>query len=216
MILTCPSCQTRYLVDPVKLGTRGRTVRCAKCGETWTQAPPPDLPKPVDPPPRPQLRPLPRGSNLPALPRRRRANPALVVVLILVILIGLGAAAVLERDRVIARIPALGPLFASVGLAASGPLDGLRIVDAKVEQLRDGDIVVVVVSGAVVNESDRTVAVPTLRGVFRDAARVEIASWTFAPAGERLLPRQSVPFLDRYADPPEGAIDLRVEIEPER
>ncbi len=38
MILTCPSCDTRYTVDGAKFPATGRNVRCAKCGHSWFQA----------------------------------------------------------------------------------------------------------------------------------------------------------------------------------
>jgi predicted Zn finger-like uncharacterized protein len=44
MILTCPACATRYVVDPKAIGASGRTVRCARCHETWHQDVPEDLP----------------------------------------------------------------------------------------------------------------------------------------------------------------------------
>ncbi len=60
MILTCPSCNTRYNVNPDALTPSGRVVRCAKCGQQWIEQPPRDMPLSVDipaaaPPPPPPL-----------------------------------------------------------------------------------------------------------------------------------------------------------------
>ncbi|MDO8288170.1 MAG: DUF3426 domain-containing protein [Parvibaculum sp.] len=43
MIITCPSCSARYPVDASSFAPAGRKVRCAKCGNTWHQAPPSEL-----------------------------------------------------------------------------------------------------------------------------------------------------------------------------
>ncbi|MEX0838167.1 MAG: MJ0042-type zinc finger domain-containing protein [Parvibaculum sp.] len=53
MIITCPSCSTRYPVEASSFAPAGRKVRCAKCGQSWHQAPPADLdesPSSVPPP----------------------------------------------------------------------------------------------------------------------------------------------------------------------
>lgn len=37
--VACPSCKTRFQLDPAKLQPVGRHVRCAKCGHRWLQLP---------------------------------------------------------------------------------------------------------------------------------------------------------------------------------
>jgi predicted Zn finger-like uncharacterized protein len=39
MQLPCPSCHTAFLVDPVELGSEGRTVRCTRCRTSWFARP---------------------------------------------------------------------------------------------------------------------------------------------------------------------------------
>ena len=56
MILTCPRCATRYLVDELQVWTTGRTVKCDACGQQWRAVgagvrplarPPPDADPPI-------------------------------------------------------------------------------------------------------------------------------------------------------------------------
>lgn len=43
MLVSCPSCTTRYVVDPVSIGASGRRVKCVRCGEVWHQTLPDDV-----------------------------------------------------------------------------------------------------------------------------------------------------------------------------
>jgi predicted Zn finger-like uncharacterized protein len=95
MIVTCPVCSTRYLVDPRALGSAGRLVRCASCSHTWQQAPPEDAPRRIDlVAPQPEFAAAAGGRvQLPALPPRRRRSAALLVPLLaLFVLIGVTGA----------------------------------------------------------------------------------------------------------------------------
>ena len=39
MHIVCPHCTTSYAINPASLGAAGRTVRCARCKETWLARP---------------------------------------------------------------------------------------------------------------------------------------------------------------------------------
>lgn len=46
MILECPACETRFLVDSALIPAEGREVKCAKCGHQWfVEADPDALPQ---------------------------------------------------------------------------------------------------------------------------------------------------------------------------
>jgi predicted Zn finger-like uncharacterized protein len=38
MLIVCPNCATSYRIDPSSLGAAGRSVRCARCKNTWFAA----------------------------------------------------------------------------------------------------------------------------------------------------------------------------------
>jgi len=59
-----------------------------------------------------------------------------------------------------------------------------------------------VVEGAIVNDSKRTVEVPRLRFAIRDQDDHEIYSWTALPANNVLLAGEALPFRTRLASPP--------------
>lgn len=53
MILTCPSCRTKYVVPDSAIGLDGRKVRCAQCRFSWFQDGPEQMATGITPPPAP-------------------------------------------------------------------------------------------------------------------------------------------------------------------
>jgi predicted Zn finger-like uncharacterized protein len=203
MILTCSACSTRYLVDPSALGAGGRRVRCAKCGESWMQAPPPDMPRPVEVDPRPEeLRPLPPGSNLPAFPSRRdRRAAAAWWGVVLLVAGGLTAGAVVAREEVVTAWPAAARLYDTVGLPVEPLAAGLELRNVQSERRAEDGLTRLVVHGQIVNVSDRERAVPALQAVARDAGQQAIRDWSIAPSRASLLPGEIATFESVLPDP---------------
>jgi predicted Zn finger-like uncharacterized protein len=49
MILTCPKCATRYLVDDGEMRPEGRKVKCGACGEEWRVSATGEVDPPITP-----------------------------------------------------------------------------------------------------------------------------------------------------------------------
>ena len=236
MIVTCPSCAVRYLVDPRAIGAKGRKVRCARCSHTWHQdadptafaeaaatAPPPPSPVPAAPPapapPPVETRPGPRPVitsedriNLPAVPppKKRRWGPAIAWLILVIVLIGAGWGAVIERSRIISLWPAAGRVFAYIGFPGEDSGLGLELRNVTPNRGMENGLPALIIDGEVMNVSPVVRAVPKLKVTLRDRSEHELQNWTFSLSTDRLLPGQSAPFHTSIAQPAEAATDVVV------
>jgi predicted Zn finger-like uncharacterized protein len=226
MILTCPSCSTRYSVDGAKFPAAGRTVRCAKCGHSWHQAPeaPEEaVPEPVMVTPQPAAPvddafPAPSGTRAyapaAATPEPRAPiGPKLAVVagwigLIAVVLL-IAVSAVRYRQDIAVIWPQSAGVYSSLGLKVNASGIDFRQVNYQ-RQSEDGQIVLAV-TGQIVNAGGRELPVPqTVRVTLSDADGRELYHWTFKPNATVLKPGQSIPFATRLSSPPAAARHLEV------
>jgi predicted Zn finger-like uncharacterized protein len=211
MILTCPQCTTRYLVNAANIGPGGRTVRCGRCSHSWREPPPPNAPPFADfNPVSIEARPLPPGSNLPVpttRPRKRAGVGWLVLVVVIAVIV---AGGIIGRGRIMALWPASTRVYAAIGMATEPLGSGLDLRNVSSKREMDGDVPVLVVAGQVANVSARPKDVPPLQGTLHDAQNRDVRSWNFPVNDAHLEPGAVTSFETRVRNPPAEATGLDI------
>lgn len=222
MILTCPSCSARFVVNDDALRPAGRNVKCGRCAHVWSAAPPEEDPvaltEPVAETPLTPEAPEPRErrtrANLPALPRKRRRRGGRVALVVVALLAVVAAGLWFGRDGLIGVWPAAEKIYAAVGVVAKeAPLPGagLRIEQPRARQEEDSGTPYLVIDGEVVNEVDETRPVPEMVLVLLDGQQNVVQEWPFATDVVELRPGERVAFSTRLPNPSSQATDLRIE-----
>lgn len=227
MILNCPSCGTRFLIDPALLGPDGRKVRCGRCGHSWFQE------RAASSEPVAAAAAGPSASAIPRLqafdearrsaaegrraalpgpaPERGLSRIAIGWIALAVVVVALIAGALLGREQIVALVPEAAGLYQAVGLmppatpATVG--EGLELRDVtSVKRLVDGQQTLLI-EGVIVNVSDRPQQVPQLRASVTDANGTELTHWLFSANGKELEPGASTTF-QTSTESPSGGVNL--------
>lgn len=203
MLIVCPSCASEYTIDPAKLGTEGRTLRCAICRDTWFVAP---LEAAAPPEPEPAPERPPGATILPPAPRkeRRRKVPALRFV-------GLAAAAAIALLAWPLAGEGVRQAADVVGHLVTAERASLQFRDVTSEIVgRDGTRMLVV-EGEIANGGPEAAPLHPLEFLVRNGEEQVLASWTEAPPRPTLGPGETTRFASRLASPPADGLQVRVQ-----
>lgn len=228
MIVTCPSCSTRYLVDPAAIGQGGRRVKCARCGHLWRES----AVEPVVAPPPPEPQPVLVGpaawaatpssaaghiTNLPVvITPRRRDGPAVGLALAVLLVGGLAGVGYFARDSIVRFWPPAIRLYDTIGVPVAQPVEtgalgrGLVLRNLEVRRVAGSGVEQVVVTGRVENRALVTRPVPPIEVRLLDASRTVVARMPLVVTTETLAPDQSVQVAVTVETVPDAATRLEI------
>lgn len=211
MLLTCPACSARYLIDSAKIGENGRTVRCAKCGNTWFVAgvKPEPLPhqstanaapasfaetlaatptKPVK-----AVKPA-KGNTLPARPQDIRKSflpswfgwVSLLVFWVIILSTGFFA-----RTQLVQSYPRLAHLYHKLHISVTLPTSMFILEDVAIRTEHDE----IIISGNIRNPSDKPVELHQIQLTALDEAGKIQDSWWIEAQKNLIEPHKTTEFI---------------------
>ncbi|MDI7776043.1 MJ0042-type zinc finger domain-containing protein [Asticcacaulis sp. EMRT-3] len=223
MILSCPSCGTRYTLLESQLGPAGRKVRCAACKTTWHAEAAPAPEDPIDlapePAPKPRVEDL-RQIKAEKLPSRYRAllqdkkrlkaltAQGLVWGGMAAAFIAVFGLAFMLRVNIVSAFPRIAGAYAMVGLKVNAT--HLQFGNKSADAAFKGGQFVVTVQAQVKNLSDKPVPVPPVRVKLMDSTLQTFSSVLIPSSGLVVGPHQTRTLTFDVADPKNmtASIDL--------
>ena len=237
MILTCPSCSTRYSIDTASVGAEGRLVKCAKCGNKWREFPPEDLPKQVaeeiqetpevttNEPEKPSEPPEDGELSIEAMTRStqarvqekadrpRKKKSWLGWLVFILILAGIGAGGFYGRDTVVQFWPASSKLYQMLKLdVKTANRLGLEIKDLETKSILENGVVRLTVQGKIVNITGHQQPIPRIGIQLVDSKGLHVYSWSTSIEAQNVGPWATVEFSSSMNQPPEEAKHVKAHL----
>ncbi len=213
MILTCPSCSTRYMAEGSRFAPSGRTVKCTNCGHCWFQGPPDASALQITIENDTYANP---GSQLQSLLSEGLSRQGLVqhigqiaswaALLLFVAVVVQSAYA--YRVQIVQLWPKASVLYSTLGITVN--TRGLDLKDVIYAQFSDEDLPVLAISGQIENITAEVRPVTPLHVSLRDNTSRELYDWIVPLPVSELDAGQSYRFETRLGYPPVDAFDIVV------
>jgi len=182
-------------------------VRCAKCGHSWQQTPPADMPREVDLSlPTPGILSLPETAGARSGSRRGLGLPLLILVLLA---LGLSGGYYL-RARIVTEWPGTAAVYELIGIPVRILGAGLELANVAFTWRQADGATVIDVRGELSNRTDREITLPPLRVALSDDQDKQLSGWTFTLDRSTIAPGETILFKTEGRNPPPGATKLHV------
>lgn len=228
MIITCPSCTKRYLVEDSSIEEAGRQVKCVACEHAWFFTPPKEAPVQND------INQLQLDlMGVKSSVSSEKSVGGLSIFYFLGTLLILVSTLYVFRAPLVENIPALESIMTSLGLTAQDPKDVLTFQDIVVSKESRPKGEEMLVRGSLTNTSNKVQQVPKfqlkVKGDCSQATFVEqgitqyikqqssntctLKTWVYEPSESRIFPGEKLHFETSLGKPLKGSESVSVNFE---
>ncbi len=208
MIITCPACNTRYVVSPQAISPEGRTVKCARCAHQWHQSGE-EVSRTADAPLElpPSFKEF-NNASLP-VPQKKAKTPGGLIALCVLLMVAVVAGGLLVFEEQLRAMPQVDALYAAAGLPDSY---GLELGKIQVQAMPGRRYTRYFVTGEIKNVSEEPVMVAGMR-VSLKAEDGNIISYTDYTQEDLVLEAgSSVPFSLEEKSRSENVAEVMVDL----
>lgn len=216
IVLSCPSCSTRYRADPHAIGLNGRRVRCASCAHVWTAEAEDhsELPtlQPAPPEAEPAAESKPHTAFRERQAKKRRTMSAaaaggawggLAIACALLL-----TASWMFRVDIVTLWPRASSAYAAIGAEVNAY--GFTVGELTVTRDNAHGVPLLVIEGTISNLDRRSRAVPALRAILRDENSESLLEWSIGLQGAAVPAGQVRDFRTVVSDPPPASAEVEV------
>jgi predicted Zn finger-like uncharacterized protein len=222
MVITCPNCSKRYLVEDIDLSSSGRQVQCAACQHTWFYIPTQETADLKQEPT--------ENLTLHSAKADDRAKSALGWVFIALSVLTVLMALVIGRHSVMQLWPQTAKAYKVLGLHLPENLDDLKIEGLRpmIEPTPQGQKVFL--TGTIINEGSQAHEIKKLtiyvkgdcshvnwfwrlvnRYIYREPNNTCIIDqWTYEPSESKIYPNERLSFETNSRKELQGAKSIQV------
>ena len=223
MIISCPSCTTRYNFPDERLSNDSMAISCAACGHSWVESRAIEI---VDVSPRKvpatviehgyepdsEVKRLVEASRLAreafAVKRQQRLGRLRGWAILGACALAPVAAAASFPEAVVGIAPVTVRAYDAVGYSVN--IYGLEVRRVEQQHAVVDGVRILTIKGEVSNISNSAKKIPWLRFALKDGQQLEVYNWTLDTGARPLRAGESTSFVTRVASPPETANNLQI------